>query len=119
MSIIRKFEEQPVIERPQPQNGPGVMITRNLIPGGDADLWGKGRLFAINTLNKDCGVGWHMHEGDGEIYYILEGEAEYNDNGTVTTLKKGDVSFTFPGEGHSITNLKDEPMTFMAMIIYE
>ncbi|MCF0141700.1 MAG: hypothetical protein HUJ78_06825 [Mogibacterium sp.] len=38
---------------------------------------------------------------------------------TVTTLKKGDVSFTFPGEGHSITNLKDEPMTFMAMIIYE
>lgn len=60
-----------------------------------------------------------MHQGDGEIYVILSGEAEYNDNGTITTVKAGDITFTGPGEGHAIINRKDEPMSFMAIILYE
>ena len=46
-------------------------------------------------------------------------EAEYNDNGTITTVKAGDITFTGPGEGHAIINRKDEPMSFMAIILYE
>lgn len=47
------------------------------------------------------------------------GECEYNDNGAVTTVRAGDVTFTGDGEGHSITNLRDEPAKFLALILYK
>ena len=50
---------------------------------------------------------------------MLSGEAEYNDNGTVTTIKAGDVTFTGDGEGHAITNYRDEPARFIALILYK
>ena len=98
--------------------GPGHLITTQIIDN-DEELLGKGRLFKENVLEKDCGVGYHVHEGDAEIYVIQSGEAEYNDNGTIKTVRAGDVTFTGPGEGHSLTNKKDEPVKFVALIIYE
>lgn len=117
MSIVRRLEEQTVKEVAGAQGGEGVMISRCLI-NDNSDIWDQGRLFNVVTLNKDCEVGYHIHNGDGEAYYILEGEAEYNDNGEVTVLKAGDVTFTGPGEGHGIRNLKDEPLRFVAVILF-
>lgn len=118
MSWIRRSEDVKVNDRQAVQNGPGHMISQSLAEN-DGELNDKGRLLAHNTLNKNCGVGWHVHEGDTEIYIILKGEAEYNDNGTITTVKAGDVTFTDDGEGHSITNKKDEPVEFIALILYK
>lgn len=117
MSWIRRSENLTTKDKIAVQDGPGHMIARSLIES-DGELNRKGRLLARNTLEKDCGVGWHIHEGDTEIYIMLKGEAEYNDNGTVTTLHPGDVTFTGNGEGHSITNRKDEPVEFIALILY-
>lgn len=118
MSIVRRSEDRihKVIENAQ--GGPGNMIA-DLIINNDAELYGKGRLFNEIILEKDCGVGYHVHNGDGEIYVILSGEAEYNDNGAITTVKAGDVTITYPGEGHGITNRNDEPLYFIALILYE
>lgn len=98
--------------------GPGYIKKTSLIES-NSDIYNSGRLFAHIVLEKGCGVGYHIHNGDGEIYYILKGEGEYNDNGTVVTVKAGDVTHTRPGEGHGITNLKDEPMEMMALILFE
>ena len=117
MSIVRRFEEQMVKEVAGAQGGQGVMQARCLI-NDNSELWDKGRLLNVVTLKKDCEVGYHIHNGDAEIYYILEGEGEYNDNGEVTTVKTGDVTFTGSGEGHSIINKKDEPLTFLAIILF-
>ena len=83
--------------------GPGYLKRRSLIES-NGDLFNSGRTFAHIVL---------------EIYYILKGEAEYNDNGTVVTVKAGDVTHTLPGEGHGITNVKDEPMEMIALILFE
>ena len=69
--------------------GPGYIKRRSMIES-NADLLNSGRTFAHIVLEKDCGVGYHVHNGDGEIYYILKGEAEYNDNGTIVTVKAGE-----------------------------
>ena len=61
---------------------------------------------------------WHIHEGDGETFLILSGEGEFNDNGTVTTVRAGDVCFTGDGEGHSLKNLRDEPLEYVALVLY-
>lgn len=98
--------------------GPGYLKRTDLIES-NADIFNSGRTFAHIVLEKDCGVGYHIHNGDGEIYYILKGEGEYNDNGTVVTVKAGDVTHTLPGEGHGITNVKDEPMEMIALILFE
>ena len=98
--------------------GPGYLKRKALIES-NGDLFNSGRTFAHIVLEKDCGVGYHIHNGDGEIYYILKGAAEYNDNGTVVTVKAGDVTHTLPGEGHGITNVKDEPMEMIALILFE
>lgn len=98
--------------------GPGSAIFKRIIQTPE-ELYGKGRVFSVLTLEKNCGVGYHVHQGDGEFYLILSGEAEYNDNGEVTTLREGDFSFTDAGEGHAITNLRDEPATVLALVLYK
>ena len=54
-----------------------------------------------------------------EFYYILRGRGEYNDNGTLVELGPGDVSFTAPGEGHGILCVGDEPLEYIALILFE
>lgn len=83
------------------------------------EMYGKGRVFSHVTLEKNCEVGWHIHHGDGETYYILRGEGEYNDNGTVVTVRPGDVTFVDDGEGHSLINRRDEPLELIALVLYK
>lgn len=97
--------------------GDGSAVFKRIIKTPD-ELYGKGRVFSVVTLNTGCSLGWHIHKGDGEYYHILSGEAEYSDNGNTVTLKAGDTSFCPDGEGHSIKNLKDEPCVFIALVIY-
>ena len=118
MSWIKTKENRTHYIQEEALGGPGHLITTQIIDN-DEELLGKGRLFKENVLEKDCGVGYHVHEGDAEIYVIQSGEAEYNDNGTIKTVHAGDVTFTGPGEGHSLTNKKDDPVKFVALIIYE
>ena len=48
---------------------------------------------------------------------MLSGEGELNDNGTITTLRAGDVSFTDSGEQHAIVNKGTEPLVFIGLIL--
>ena len=93
-----------------------VQFTR--IAEAAEDLYGKGRVFSVVTLNKGCELGWHIHKGDGEYYHILSGEAEYCDNGNTVTLHAGDTAVCPDGRGHSIKNNCDEPVVFIALVIY-
>lgn len=117
MSFIRRSEERKTNVAKNFKGGPGEVHFHPIIEA-DSELNNHGRLFNELTLEKGCGVGWHVHEGDSEMYVILSGEAKYNDNGTETVLHPGDVTYTGPGEGHSITNEGDEPVYALALILY-
>ena len=118
MSFIRRADERRVEIKTAVKGGPGQAVNVEVV-AGESEMYGKGRLFNEITLEKDCGVGYHVHEGDGEVYLMLSGECEYNDNGVVTTIRPGDVTFTGDGESHGITNYKDEPAKFIALIPYK
>lgn len=81
-------------------------------------MYGKNRLFNHGYLKKGDEVGWHVHNGDGEIYYILAGEGDFNDNGTVVKVRAGDVCWTPDGEGHSLVCTSDEPLEMIALVVY-
>lgn len=95
--------------------GRGEIIMEHVI---DEKLYGgKIPAFAQVQLKPGCSLGWHIHKGTSETYYILEGTAVYNDNGSIVTLKAGDTSFCPDGEGHAIANGGDDDLVFMALIV--
>ena len=98
--------------------GPGYLKRRSMIES-NADLLNSGRTFAHIVLEKDCGVGYHIHNGDGEIYYILKGEGVFSDNGTEVIVRAGDICATGFGEGHGLENKTEEPLELMALIVME
>jgi len=62
-------------------------------------------------------VGFHIHEGESEIYYVLSGKAIYDDNGEKVEIGAGDVTFTPSGTGHGIANIGKETLEFMALVV--
>ena len=95
------------------------MARMRLILETNAEMYDKGRVFNHLFLDPGCEVGWHIHHGDGETYYILKGQGEYNDNGTVVTVGPGDVTFVDDGEGHSLKNTCDETLEAIALILFK
>lgn len=99
------------------KDGEGYVISTPLLQ--PETMFNRARIFGRFVLEPNCEIGWHMHIGEGEAYYILSGSGEYSDNGTMITLNAGDVAFCPDGEGHSIKNISDEPMEMIAMVIYK
>lgn len=116
MSFVRNINDQ-TPERKKMFGGSGEAVMCKILNGVE-EMYGKGRIFNHIRLEKDCEVAWHIHNGDGETYYILKGEGEYSDNGTPVTLRAGDIAFVGDGEGHSLINKKDEPLEAIALILY-
>lgn len=116
-SMIRKSSECQIEYREHMRDGDGTVQLTNFITGPE-ELNGKGRLFSRITLNPGCSIGYHVHEGDAELFYILRGTAEYSDNGTVKQVTAGDVTICPDGEGHGIANRTDEVVELIAVIVY-
>ena len=115
--MIRRENECTVEYREHMRDGDGTVQLTNFI-NDPKELCEKGRLFSKITLNPGCSIGYHVHETDSELFYILKGTAEYSDNGTIRTVSAGDVTICPPGEGHSIANRTEELVELVAVIVY-
>ena len=114
--MIRKAAECKKEYRENMRGGNGtVELTSFASP---AELYDKGRLFANTTLRPGCSIGYHVHEKDSELFYIMKGEALYNDNGVAGTVTVGDVTICPAGAGHAIANNGEEDVEICAVIVY-
>lgn len=115
--MIRKAEDVNVIRKECHMGGEGEITIRELLTGPE-EMYNRGRVFAHTTLAPGASIGYHVHRGDSEIYYIYSGTAEFNDNGEIRTLHAGDVAVTPEGCGHGIRNTGSGPLDFIAVIVY-
>lgn len=115
--MIRKNKEKEVVRKPAPFHGTGEITVRSLLNGAE-EMGQKGRVFAHTTVYPGSAIGYHIHNGDSETYYILSGTGRYNDNGTYATVSAGDVTYCAPGEGHGMECISDEPLEMIALILY-
>lgn len=99
------------------KGGKGHVIIKRLLD--EQQLNGKCGLYAEVTIEPGCSLGYHEHHGESETYYIVKGQGDYNDNGTVRPVKVGDMTFTPDGCGHGLENTGDEDLVFMALIIFD
>ena len=76
-------------------------------------------MYARVTLKPGCSLGYHVHTGNSETIVVLQGTADYNDNGTLMTLHAGDRVHCPNSEGHSIGNPENasEDLLLQALII--
>ena len=116
--MIRKADEFRIEYKEHMRDGDGTVQLTHFITGPE-ELEDKGRLFAKITLNPGCSIGYHVHEKDAELFYILTGTAEYNDNGDMRTVSAGDVTICPAGTGHGIANRTDGVVELVAVIVYK
>lgn len=116
MSFVRR-DADAVRSEKQMFGGEGTAKFQQILNGAE-ELGGKGRLFNKVFLEPGCEIGWHIHHGDNETYFILSGKGEYNDNGTVVEVLPGDVTFVNDGEGHAMKAIGDETLVMIALILY-
>ena len=114
--MVRTKNEQKV-EFKCIRNGNGEAELRLILNGAD-EMYGKGRLFNHMILAPGRSVGDHTHTGDNEIYYFLKGSGLYNDNGKSVRVFPGDTTVCKDGECHGLVNDGDEPLEFIALILF-
>ena len=91
--MIKRASEMPRTVKPQMRGGDGQAVVTNLLDAGEYQ--GKSRMIATITLEPGCSIGEHVHEKEEEVFYIIQGTATYDDNGTETVLHPATLAFAW------------------------
>jgi quercetin dioxygenase-like cupin family protein len=113
--MIKSQQEFQSEIRKNMRDGNGEIAITHLLNTAE-DLKAPARLFAKLTIEKGCSIGYHEHINEEEIFYILQGTAKLNDNGTDKILNAGDIAVT-SNAGHAIENIGDETLEVLAVIL--
>lgn len=114
--MVRTKADQ-VVEMKCIRDGNGEAEMRKILNSAE-ELYGKGRLFNHMVLAPGISIGEHTHIGDNEIFYFIKGSGTYNDNGTPVKVYPGDTAICNDGELHGLVNDGDEPLEFIALILF-
>jgi mannose-6-phosphate isomerase-like protein (cupin superfamily) len=113
--MIRKSHEMEKEARERMRDGAGSVEILHIFRS--RELKGRTRLFARLRLLPGSSIGFHRHEGEEEIFYILSGTGEVGEGGPASPVVPGDAVHTGDGAGHSISNTGPEPLEFLAVIL--
>ena len=114
--MIKRSAYLSVKPEPNLKGGQGTVKIVNILE--KEEMNGLGRLFAVSIIPPGGSIGQHTHEGDFETYYILKGLARVNDNGNVAELGPGDMTQCNDGQFHSIENIGDVDLEYLAVILF-
>ncbi len=115
--MIRKSADRTAFIEECAEKGEGILRLDKLLLPPDSPA--KVRMYAKATLEPGASVGYHTHHNESESYFILSGKGEYNDDGEISTVLPGDITFTPDGHGHGIKNIGDDELVFMALIVLD
>ena len=99
------------------QNGQGLIHIKHLTD--KEGLYGHGRMFAHVTVDPGCSIGYHVHEGETEMFAFVAGRGRVRDDGEFRDVQAGDSMVTFPGHGHAVENTGGENLVLIAVIVLE
>ncbi len=77
------------------------------------------RLFSEIRLEPGSSIGFHVHEGETELFLFLEGKGRVMDDEREVFVEAGDSMTTFSGHGHSVENIGDGPLVLAAAIVLD
>ena len=112
--IIRNSERE-IEVRANTCGGEGSILFEHISSG--SALPAHTKMFSDMVFEQGCSIAKHYHMDNTEYYYVVEGEGEIDDNGVVTTIKAGDAAVCYPGNYHSIKNIRKEPLRILGVIV--
>jgi mannose-6-phosphate isomerase-like protein (cupin superfamily) len=113
--MYRKSGEMTVELRENMRGGQGTVAIKHLFK--QDELTGKARLVAEITIPAGGSIGFHQHDLEEEIYYIISGQGKVLDQDVTNWVGPGDAILTGGGKGHSVENTGTEPLVMMAVIL--
>lgn len=75
------------------------------------------RIFNVLTLIPGASIGYHVHEGETELFYFIEGNGRVQDDEAFFDISAGDSMATFSGHGHAVENTGDTNLVILAVIV--
>ena len=106
--MIVDFDKMEETRMPQFKGGQGDTIARMRVDELGKIMYGR--------LEPGSSIGFHAHETNSEIIYILSGKADFlYDDGTEQT-GAGGCHYCPKGHSHSMINNGDEDLVFFAVV---
>ena len=102
---FNKIKEEKIINF---KGGEGELSTRNFI---DQD-----NKIMMSRLAPGASSGYHKHEGNCEIVYIVEGEATFIYDEKEEVVKAGEVHYCPNGHSHSMINKTTKDLVYFAIV---
>ena len=107
--MVIDFNKLEEIANPQFKGGEGDTLFRTFADGQNKIMRGR--------LDPGCSIGYHIHETNSEIIYILSGEALCRYDDGEERLGPGQCHYCPMGHAHALINASpSEPLTFFAIV---
>ena len=113
--MIKRKEQMHLEVKENMRDGEGSINILHLLKKDE--IKGNSRLCAKITINPGDSIGLHSHDNEEEIFYVISGKGEVNDDGVIDKLNPGDVLLTGDGAKHSVKNIGDEALEMIAIIL--
>lgn len=113
--MIKRADEMQSEIRHKMRGGEGAVRIEHIF--AKEELNSSTRLCARITLEPGSSIGYHEHIAEEEIFYIISGTAEIDDNGTKKEVGPGDAVLTGNGAGHAVRNIGQDNLEMLAVII--
>jgi len=114
--MVKKAAQMEREVRERMRGGSGAVEILHVFKQGELRS-GKARLFARLRLASGCSIGWHLHDNEEEVFYILAGHGLLTEEGRQAEVGPGDAALTGGGAGHAIENAGSEPLELLAVIL--
>ena len=107
--MVIDFNKIDEVANPNFKGGEGDTMFRTFNDGTNKIMRGR--------LEVGCSIGYHSHESNSEIIYILSGEARCLYDGGEERLTAGQCHYCPQGHSHSLINASSaEPLLFFAVV---
>lgn len=107
--MVIDFSKIDEVANPNFKGGEGDTMFRTFNDGQNKIMRGR--------LDVGCSIGYHRHESNSEIIFILGGEARCLYDDGEERLVPGQCHYCPVGHSHALINASDrEPLTFFAIV---
>lgn len=102
---FKKIEEAVIMNF---KGGEGELDTRNFVDE-------KNKIM-LSRLKPGASSGYHKHEGNSEIIYVIDGQGYFKYDDTTERIAKGQVHYCPTGHSHSMINDGEEDLVYLAIV---
>lgn len=90
------------------RGGHGELCTRNYVDG-------KNKIM-MSRLKPGASSGYHKHEQNSEIVYIISGQGHFDYDDTTEPFHSGDVHYCPMGHSHAMHNDGPDDLIYFAIV---